>query len=461
MSSIRPLITITILVVVGVLLYVKINEGTLQVLPAATEAMQHPMDGIPPLAPSSVAPATSETVVPEVPGVAVEPAPNSTPAETAATTVLPAATPVGTPEVPPIPAIPQVTAATGADASPTDATTPPLPENIPEASYPNPAETVAAAAAGAAIASATTPADTTPGVSAATAETPEQMNEATVAETGLSTSPVPLDPNPLRTAADKTPVDRYGVPIAAATPTDAAAAAVTPVESTSAPADSARTFAEGWPNIQTALERGDLAEAHKLLSRWYGDPSLTPIDAERVEQLLSQLAGSVVYSTEHRLAPAHVVKQGETLETIAAEYQVPWQLLGKINGVSSPTAIQPGQELKVLRGPFSAIVDLSRKQLTLMIDDRYAGKFPIAVSPEQEIREGDWVVDKKSSESAPGRALLLQGNAGTPGAATTLVIAAESLPLTPTDGTVIKVGSQDAEELSDILSIGSRVVTRK
>ena len=48
-----------------------------------------------------------------------------------------------------------------------------------------------------------------------------------------------------------------------------------------------------------------------------------------MESLLGQLAGTVIYSTEHQLEPARVVKPGETLETIAKEYNVPWQLLGE------------------------------------------------------------------------------------------------------------------------------------
>ena len=60
MNSIRPLITITVLVVVGVVLYVKINEGTPQSTPTADDGWNEPVDGVPPLAASSVAPTTSD-----------------------------------------------------------------------------------------------------------------------------------------------------------------------------------------------------------------------------------------------------------------------------------------------------------------------------------------------------------------------------------------------------------------
>ncbi len=70
-----------------------------------------------------------------------------------------------------------------------------------------------------------------------------------------------------------------------------------------------------------------------------------PTDTQKVETLLSQLAGTVVYSTEHQLEPARVVKPGETLETIAKEYNVPWQLLAKINGFNRrPASARTGAE---------------------------------------------------------------------------------------------------------------------
>ena len=295
---------------------------------------------------------------------------------------------------------------------------PRVPANIPEARYPDQAPAAEAGAQGdATVGAAPPPSAATaavapiPAASISTqdaATTPEQMNDATAATSGIPSTPAPLDANPLRPSTQSAPPDRYGANAAATTPIEAAAPTAPPT------AAATQLFADSWPAIQAALDRGDLAEGHKLLTRWHDDPSLTPTDAERVDALLSQLAGTVVYSTEHRLAPAHVVKQGETLETIAKEYNVPWQLLAKINGVAAADQVRPGQELKVLRGPFSAVVDLTRKQLSLTVDGRYAGKFPVTVSPGHAIADGEWLVGNKSNEQAPGHALLLKGNAAAP-----------------------------------------------
>jgi LysM repeat protein len=213
-------------------------------------------------------------------------------------------------------------------------------------------------------------------------------------------------------------------------------------------------------------------QAHQLISKWHGDETLAPVEAQTVERLLGQLAGSVIYSTEHQLEPARVVKPGETLETIAKEYNVPWQLLAKINSVPAPNQVRPGQELKVVRGPFSAVVDLRRSEMTLELDGRYGGTFPVMVPPDAAVTEGQWLVEQKLSSDtvragasapppAPYRMIILRNAAaGATTAAPTLTIAGDPGP-GPSKPGAIRVAMQDAEDLSDILSVGSRVTVRR
>ena len=41
-----------------------------------------------------------------------------------------------------------------------------------------------------------------------------------------------------------------------------------------------------------------------------------------------------------------------------------------------------------MRGPFSAIVDLSKRRMTLMLDRRYAGQFALEIDPDRVDRRG-------------------------------------------------------------------------
>ncbi|MGL4512284.1 MAG: LysM peptidoglycan-binding domain-containing protein [Lacipirellulaceae bacterium] len=228
----------------------------------------------------------------------------------------------------------------------------------------------------------------------------------------------------------------------------------TPTTTTKPSANPARTtpaagFAGALPLIQEALGRDELTRAHLMLSQWRDDPSLTLQQRNDVAELLDQLAGTVVYSMEHRLEPPHQVAAGETLASIAEKYNVPWPLLAKINGVANADAVKPGQTLKVVRGPFHAVVDSESGELVLMVDGRYAGRFPVTLEGVAS-GEGSWTVGEK----APGGIVLRSESS--PGAS----VALGPSPA-PTAAGRIAVASSDAAELSDILSVGSTVTVRR
>jgi LysM repeat protein len=235
-------------------------------------------------------------------------------------------------------------------------------------------------------------------------------------------------------------------------------------------------FAAARVAAQGALDRGELAQALSILSEWHGDPSLTPTEAKEVDELLSQLAGSVIYEgpPAHRLAAPHIVQFGETLQTIAAKYDVPWQLLAKINGVADPSKLTQGQVLKVVPGPFSALIDLSERTMTLMLDRRYAGEFAFEIEPTATVEEGEWKVDQKQLTpaisglySAPGadtedRSLRL-ANLANPTGAPAIVRgpgAPDPVSAAPRDR-VLKLKTSDMGDVFDILSEGSRVTIRR
>lgn len=403
MSAIRPLATIAVLMVLGYFLWTRINTPTLE----STVEGDFMSADLPPLSldlgetgdstESGAPPFTPSEAIAAAPPAEFEFGPNS---EADTTIQQPSnITPLAAADTAEMPELP------------------PLPENVPSANY----------------------AGTAPGTGTVSGRVPSLGTE--VQSPADQTSP--LESGAL--ATDELP------PI---TPDETLPMGV---ESEFAPTPSA--FASARTAIELALERGDLERAHLLLSGWYGDRSLTAEEREEVEGLLSQLAGTVVYSPEHRLESPHVVQAGETLETIAQKYDVPWQLLAKINGVSQPAAVTPGQELKVVRGPFSAVVDVERQQLALMVADRYAGKFNVKTEG-QATADGEWVVTQKqmpTSYGAESKQMVLEPAGG---GGTSLVLGPTS-DAAPATGGAIRVGPTDQEDLFDILSIGSRVIIRR
>jgi hypothetical protein len=231
-------------------------------------------------------------------------------------------------------------------------------------------------------------------------------------------------------------------------------------------------FASAWADAHDKLAAGRYAEALAVLSMWYDDPSLGPEESQRLEDILGQLAGTVIYSQQDLLLPPHVVEPGETLMAIAAPLAVPWPLLAKINGVADPARLVPGEALKMIRGPFDGIVSVSRRRLSLQVGTSYAGSFPVVVGRQLRDRVGGSFIVLAARPDAPadpagGVTPAAWGQPG-PRAITLsdgIVIEAVADPTLASEETIaptsLVVSDRDLAELADILGAGSRVLIRR
>ena len=76
--------------------------------------------------------------------------------------------------------------------------------------------------------------------------------------------------------------------------------------------------------------------------------------------LLDQVAWTVIYSPSHLLEQPYRVMPGDTLDTIGNQYRVTGTLLGRINGIRPDEELAVDRELKVVRGPFNAVIHLDQ-----------------------------------------------------------------------------------------------------
>lgn len=215
--------------------------------------------------------------------------------------------------------------------------------------------------------------------------------------------------------------------------------------------------------VNRQLAENRLADAHRDLSQVYADPNTPPEKKKEIEPLLDQLAGTVVYSRDHLLEQPYKATPSDTLEIIAQRFNIPVGLLAKINSLDPSAPLQPGQELKVLQGPFSAMVDLSDHTLTLMTaDGRYAGRFPVGVGPQTAniTRPSFYMVTDKTDTSSMFDEGRTQIGRRWIGLGEQLGLHGTDSPAsvgTSTGNGVISLGDRDIEDIYDILSIGSKV----
>jgi hypothetical protein len=236
------------------------------------------------------------------------------------------------------------------------------------------------------------------------------------------------------------------------------APAAQPATPAADPADAAE-IALKWETAQQHLHAKKLLEAHELLSDLYGHPGLTPEQDAKVTELLGQLAGTIIYDSSPRfgLVPPYVVQAGDTLEKIAAEHKVSPVFLAKVNGLTSPSDVRPGDTLKVVRGPFLAIVDLRprREEVTLVLDGRYyAGRFPIVrpVGNDFVLPQKDDQVFSVVEKHADDLWIGLGGKLG---------LHKASDDGRPGTRDSIRLAARDAQDLYDLLTLESRVAIRR
>lgn len=234
-----------------------------------------------------------------------------------------------------------------------------------------------------------------------------------------------------------------------------------------------REFADFMAAVERKLDEGNLAEVLEKLSLYYGNPRLSAEESRQITELLDQVAGTVIYSRQHFLEDPYPVQPGDTLQKIAQSYDVPWQLLAKINGIRDPEQLEPGRPLKVVRGPFNAVIHLDDYEITLLVGGCYAGRFPIGIGLDHSQLTGTFLVKEKSLNPTyygPDRTVIDADDPGNPlgdrwiGLGNQIGIHGTSDPQSirrMAGRGSICLGDRDIEDIYDILSVGSRVVIQR
>ena len=217
---------------------------------------------------------------------------------------------------------------------------------------------------------------------------------------------------------------------------------------------------------QAQIANGEYHAALSSLSVWYKSQDLTEDEQRELLDLLDPLAARVVYSREHITELPYKVRRNERLADIAAQYHVPTELLQKINGIENPDVLLPGSELKVVRGPFEAEVDLKAQELTVFLDGLYAGRFPITVGSDPQPIAGEFQVRDKQLDKAyfsmDGR-MIPSDSPANPFGHVWLDLGREvCIHGSPLGGSAsqrgcISLSPRDADDVYSILSVGSRI----
>ena len=163
--------------------------------------------------------------------------------------------------------------------------------------------------------------------------------------------------------------------------TTAPAAVVPPAVVTTPPPSRLNSEIAAWvAAAERARSENRLVEARTLLNKALVDSRTGEADRAALRSSIADLNQTLVFSPTvikgDPLTDTYSVQSGDSLARITARLGlgVDWRLVQRINRISNPSRIQVGQKLKVVRGPFHAVVDKSDFRM-----DIYAGE-PVSAS---------------------------------------------------------------------------------
>lgn len=146
-----------------------------------------------------------------------------------------------------------------------------------------------------------------------------------------------------------------------------------------------------FSEIDRQIKAGQVVEAHKALSKlFWQQPDLRSSVQERIDLT----AKAIYFSPQPHVQDPYVVQAGDQLRKIATKHHVPWQYLSRLNRVD-PKRLREGQKLKVIDGPFGAVVTLSNFELTLHHGGQYVRSYPCCIGKNNATPVGKFKVLNK------------------------------------------------------------------
>jgi hypothetical protein len=167
-------------------------------------------------------------------------------------------------------------------------------------------------------------------------------------------------------------------------------------EKPAAPVDGGAGATRGSPlmnleRIEALEAEGNYIVAQQELSRWFWQK---PEVREQILPRLDKMARALFFSPQPHYYDLCVVQPGDQLRVIGQKHRLSWEYLAKLNQ-TDPRRIRAGQKLKVVPGPFGAIVSLSRFELVIHLNGSFVKNYRVGVGKDGTTPVGTFAVKNK------------------------------------------------------------------
>ena len=160
---------------------------------------------------------------------------------------------------------------------------------------------------------------------------------------------------------------------------------VTPPERTVTPID------DELKEIDEKIANNEYLVAHRALSKLYWNhKELRPELLKR----LHHTSRVIFFEPQPHFVEPYVVQPNDRLSSIASKYNLSWEYVAKLNR-TEPRRIQQGQKIKIMKGPFSAVVDLNEFALTIHLQGYFVKRYEVGIGKDGASPVGKFTVLNK------------------------------------------------------------------
>lgn len=157
-----------------------------------------------------------------------------------------------------------------------------------------------------------------------------------------------------------------------------------------------------------AQSKGNLVAARASYSKALLDPTVSSQQAGMLRDKLTRISDDLTFSSKitpgDPMVEQYTVVSGDKLITIAKKLDLTsdWRLIQRVNGLKNPGALRIGQKLKIVRGPFNAVVHKGDYRL-----DLFAGS---PDEPDQWTFVKSFKVGLGTDDGTPVGTFVVKGN---------------------------------------------------
>jgi lipoprotein-anchoring transpeptidase ErfK/SrfK len=236
------------------------------------------------------------------------------------------------------------------------------------------------------------------------------VSTAAEPQTPATVAPLPANSQLAGVVVSQTPTAAPVIAVLQAAPPTPQPTPAAPAVSEPAPRPtsvSARPLADAM----SAMDGGDPLKARTILNDALISGNLSATDQTAAKQMMADLNQTIIFSSKRfpndSFGGTYEVKPGESLQKIAAAHNVPWEVLARMNGLSDPRKLRADSKIKVVNGPFHAVVDKSDFMMDIYLGkpgesgSMYVATYSVGLGADDSTPTGTWLVEKDKKIKNP------------------------------------------------------------